>query len=109
MPFDEGAAQRVREALQDTPEVVEKRMFGGLAFMVGGNMACGIVGRELMVRVGPEAYEEALALPHARMMDFTGKPLKGMVYVGEAGLAEDDDLAAWVARGVAYARTLPPK
>ncbi len=109
MAYDEGVAQRVREALLDAPGVVEKRMFGGLAFMVGGNMSCGVVGAELMVRVGPEAHEEALAMPHARVMDFTGKPLKGMVYVSEAGLAADEDLAAWVGRGVEYASSLPPK
>jgi len=109
MAYDEGVAQRVREVLVDTPGVVEKRMFGGLAFMVGGNMSCGIVGAELMVRVGPEAYDEALALPHARVMDFTGKPLKGMIYVSEEGLAADDDLSSWVGRGVAYASSLPPK
>ena len=109
MAYDEGVAQRVREVLLDAPSVVEKKMFGGLAFMVGGNMSCGVVGAQLMVRVGPEAYEEALAQPHARVMDFTGKPLKGMVYVGEPGLAADEDLAAWVERGVSYAKSLPPK
>ena len=109
MAYDEGVAQRVREALADAPDVVEKQMFGGLAFMVRGDMSCGVVDSELMVRVGPEAYDEALAQPHARVMDFTGKPLSGMVYVASAGLAEDEDLAAWVARGVAYAQSLPPK
>ena len=109
MAYDEGVAQRVREVLLDVPGVVEKRMFGGLAFMVGGNMFCGVVGGELMVRVGPEAHEEALALPHARIMDFTGRPSKGMIYVGEQGLIADEDLAGWVKRGLTYARSLPPK
>jgi len=109
MAYDEGVAQRVREALVDTPGVVEKRMFGGLAFMISGNMSCGIVGSELMVRVGPEGYEDALAQPHAREMDFTGRALKGMVYVGEEGLAEDEELVAWVGRGVSFAGSLPEK
>jgi TfoX N-terminal domain len=89
--------------------VAEKRMFGGLAFMVGGNMSCGVMGKELMVRVGPAAYGEALSRPHARTMDFTGRPLKGMVYVGAKGLEADRDLASWVELGVAFAESLPPK
>jgi len=109
MAYDEGLAHRVGEALEETPGVVEKKMFGGLAYMIDGNMACGIVGSELMVRVGPDAYEECLAQEHAREMDFTGRALKGMIYVGEDGLTEDGDLAAWVARGVAFAGSLPPK
>ncbi len=108
MAFDEGLAQRVREVAADAG-ITEKKMFGGLCFLVGGNMACGIVGDELMVRVGPDAYSECLAQPHAREMDFTGRALKGMVYVAAAGIERDDDLAAWVARGTDYAGSLPPK
>lgn len=89
--------------------VNEKKMFGGVAFMIGGNMACGPVGDELMVRVGPEAYDDALARPHARPCDFTGRPMRGMVLVGRQGIASDDDLAAWVESGAAYARSLPAK
>jgi TfoX/Sxy family transcriptional regulator of competence genes len=107
--YDEGVAQRVREALAEVPGVEEKRMFGGLAFMVRGHMACGVVGRELMVRVGPDAHAQALSRPHARPMDFTGRPLRGMVYVGTKGLEADRDLAAWVERGVSFATSLPPK
>jgi len=91
------------------PAVGERKMFGGLAFMVNGNMACGVMEDELMVRVGPDAWEECLALPDAREMDFTGRSLKGMVYVGSEGLAEDDALAAWVARGADFAGSLPPR
>jgi TfoX/Sxy family transcriptional regulator of competence genes len=109
MAYDEGLAQRVRECLGDRGGVREKKMFGGLCFLVGGNMAAGIVGGELMVRVGPGAYAECLAQPHAREMDFTGRALKGMVYVAPEGLAEDDALAAWVARGADYAGSLPAK
>ena len=109
MAFDEGLAQRVRECLAQRTDVAEKKMFGGLCFLVGGNMAAGIVGEELMLRVGPQAYAECLARPHAREMDFTGRALRGMVYVGVDGLSQDAELASWVARGVDYAASLPPK
>ena len=109
MAYDEGLAQRVREALDERTDVTEKKMFGGLAFLLGGNMCAGIVGEELMVRVGPDAYEEALAAPHARQMDFTGRSMKGMIYVGCEGLESDADLQGWVARGVRFAGSLPPK
>ncbi len=109
MAFDEGLAQRIRELLGDMPDVIEKKMFGGLAFMIRGNMSVGIIGSELMVRVGADAYEETLELPHAREMDFTGKPLKGFVYVGENGITEDNDLKQWVDRGLVFVATLPTK
>ena len=109
MSFDKGLAQRIRDVLLDQDGLVEKRMFGGIAFMVYGNMACGVVREDLMVRVGPDAYEGALGQPHARPMDFTGRPMRGMVYVDGAGLEEEDDLAAWVLRGVNFAMSLPPK
>lgn len=107
--FDEGLAQRIREILEDRSDAVEKRMFGGLCFMLRGHMACGIVGSELMVRVGAAAHRAALEAPHAREMDFTGRSLTGMVYVAEEGIAEDDDLGHWVGLGLAYAESLPPK
>ena len=109
MAYDEGLAERIRDLTEDRSAPSERKMFGGLCFMLGGNMACGIVGNELMVRVGPTAWSEALAQPHAREMDFTGRSMKGMVYVGEAGLSEDEDLAAWLDRGTSYAASLPPK
>ena len=109
MAFDEGLAERVRALLADDTDTREQKMFGGLCFLCGGNMACGIVGDELMVRVGPDAWSEALSHPHAREMDFTGRSMKGMIYVGVVGFAEDEDLAAWVGRGTTYARSLPPK
>jgi TfoX/Sxy family transcriptional regulator of competence genes len=108
MAFSEALAGRVRVLLAGRP-VTEKRMFGGLAFLHSGNMCCGILGEELMVRVGPEAYAEALGLAGAREMDFTGKALRGFVYVFADALARDADLEAWVGRGVAYAETLPAK
>lgn len=109
MAFDEGLAERVRDVVGDDPGVEERKMFGGLAVLLHGNMACGIIGDELMVRVGPDAWEAALGEPHAREMDVTGRSMKGMVYVGAGGVAEDEDLAAWVERGLAFAGSLPPK
>ena len=109
MAYDEGLAQRVRDAAAGKHGVGEKKMFGGLFFLSEGNMCCGIVGDELMVRVGPTAYQDCLALPHAREMDFTGRALKGMVYVATEGLGSEAELAQWVRRGLDFAGTLPPK
>ena len=109
MTYDEGLAERVRTLLADDPAARERKMFGGLCFLTHGNMACGIVGSELMVRVGPAMWEDALSRPHAREMEFTGRSMKGMVFVGASGLEDDEDLEDWVARGTAYARSLPPK
>lgn len=109
MAYDEGLLQRVREVADTGTEWVEKKMFGGVAIMLNGNMACGIVENELMVRVGPDAYEDALAQPHARVLDFTKRPMRGMVMVAIEGIDTDEDLAAWVGRGVAFAGSLPAK
>lgn len=109
MAYSEELAQRVRDVLKDRSGVVEKKMFGGLAFMVDGHMCCGIVGDELMLRVGRERYEEVLASPHARPMDFTGRPSKGMVYISRGGLRTDESLSNWVERGLDFVSTLPPK
>ena len=109
MAYDEGLAERLRDALSEQRNLTEKKMFGGLAFMLNGHMFCGIVGDELMVRVGPEKYQNALSLPYARQMDFTGKPMKGYVYVAPDGFESDEDLTAWANRGAEFVRTLPPK
>jgi TfoX/Sxy family transcriptional regulator of competence genes len=109
MAYDEDIANLVREALASQSDVTERKMFGGLAFMVGGHMCCGVLGEELMVRVGPEQYEAALALPHARPMDFTGKTMRGMIYVDAVGARNADELTAWVGRGLTYVTSLPPK
>lgn len=108
MAFSETLAERVRIVL-DHPARTERKMFGGLCFMVHGHMVCGVLGDELMVRVGPDAYEDALKRPHAREMDFTGRALKGMVYVGTEGLDDDHALLAWVDLGRHFVETLPPK
>ena len=109
MAYDDGVAQRIRESLDGQEGIVEKEMFGGIAFMLNGNMCCGVVKDSLMVRVGKDDYEAALDLPHARKMDFTGKPLPGFVYVAPEGFEDDKDLDGWVGRCVAFARTLPPQ
>ena len=103
MAYDEGLAQRIRELLEDDPRVAEKKMFGGVAFLVDGHMACGIIRDELMVRVGPEAHAEAVAQPFARAMDFTKRPMRGFVQVRPDGFESDADLASWVARGIGFA------
>lgn len=99
MPYDEKLAERVRQALGRRAGISEKKMFGGLAFLVGGKMLCGIVNRELMVRVGPERYGEALGRPHVRPMDFTGRPMRGFVFVGPAACKTKEAVAAWVRWG----------
>jgi TfoX/Sxy family transcriptional regulator of competence genes len=109
MAYDEKLANRVRKVLERRRGVSEKKMFGGLAFLVNGHMACGIVGKDLCVRVGPEAYDAALKKAGAREMDFTGRPMKGMVYVGRRGSENASKLKAWVEQGLSYARSLPPK
>ena len=109
MAFDELLGGRVRTALWNRNDVAEKRMFGGLVFMVAGNMCIGISGADLLVRVGPEAYAEALSQPHVRPMDFTGRPMNGYVCVSPDGVETDELLTAWVDRAVRYATTLPPR
>jgi len=109
MAFDEGLAQRVREAVGALPRVTERRMFGGLAFMVEGKMFVGISGSKLMARVGADRYQDALTLPHVRVMDFTGKPMKGYVYIDPPGLVEDSALAAWVSWCASHVARLPAK
>lgn len=110
MAYDEALGDRVRDVIAVREGVTERKMFGGLAFMVRGNMACGVMGTELMLRLSPEDAREAIAGDkHARAMDFTGKPMKGMLYVSEAGVASDEDLASWVDAGADFAVSLPAK
>ena len=109
MAYSETLAQRVRAILLEQGEIREQKMFGGLTFMLRGNMCCGILGDALMVRVGPEQVAAALAHPHARRADFTGRPMKGMVMVAPAGVATDEDLADWEGKGVAFAASLSAK
>jgi TfoX/Sxy family transcriptional regulator of competence genes len=109
MACDAALAERVRRILAKSPDVTEKKMFGGVAFMVRGNMCCGVIDDKLLVRVGPKEYEAALSQPHVRRMDFTGRPLKGFIYIDPAGSASDRDLKAWIARGTKFGLSLPAK
>ncbi|MFH8694538.1 TfoX/Sxy family protein [Streptomyces chartreusis] len=109
MAYDEGLAERIRERLGADPEISEKRMFGGLAFLYRGNMTVGVTGGDLMVRVGPDATDAALARPGARIFDMTGRPMRGWVVVDGTAVAEDEALGAWVDEGRALAAGLPPK
>ena len=109
MAYDERLAERVLDILGPEPSLVRKHMFGGVAFMLQGNLACGVLKSDLMVRVPKDEYEAALARPHAREMDFTGRPMRGWVVVGPEATDDDASLEDWVATGAAYALSLPPK
>src|SRR5688572_22090866 len=104
MAYDEGLASRIRSHFKGRTDVTERKMFGGLAFLCSGRMCCGIVGTDLMVRVPTGAYESTLAEPHVRPMDFTGRPMKGFVYVARVALGTPTSLRAWVSRGEQVAR-----
>jgi TfoX/Sxy family transcriptional regulator of competence genes len=108
MAFDEGLAERIRSALDGEHGVTEKKLFGGVAFLLRGKMFVGIVKNDLMVRVGPAAYEAALKRPFSRPMDFTGKPMAGYVFVAPRGTTEDDVLEAWVRQGLKFVSTALP-
>jgi TfoX/Sxy family transcriptional regulator of competence genes len=103
MPFDEKLADRVRKVLASTRSVTEKKMFGGLCFLIKGNMVCGVERNKLMLRVGPDQYEAVLAKKHARPMDFTGRPLKGFVYVSSEGYQTAASLKKWIETAVKFA------
>ena len=106
---DQQLAQRIRDLLTRIPDLRERQMFGGLSFLIGGHMTCGIVGNDLVLRVGDTAAEAALDEPHVRPMDFTGRPIRSMIYVAPAGTATDQALKRWIERAVQYVQTLPPK
>ena len=108
MAYDEGLAERVRDRLADVPGVTDKRMFGGIAFLTDGNMTVGVTGDDLLVRVGPEATDAALARPGARLFDMTGRPMRGWVVVDGAEL-DDDVLVEWIELARSFVATLPPK
>ena len=109
MAYDEELADRVRDVLAITPNVSERKMFGGMAFMIAGNMACGIVGSDLMLRLGDDGADAVLDQPHVRPMDFTHRPMRSMVYVGAAGVETDHALRDWIEKAVGFASSLPPK
>jgi TfoX/Sxy family transcriptional regulator of competence genes len=109
MAYDEGLAERIRDQLLNHSGIVEKKMFGGVGFILNGNMACGVNKEDLIVRVGPNNYEASVTRPHTRPFDFTGRPMKGWVMVSAEGYETDDALVAWVNQGVEFALSLPPK
>lgn len=109
MAYDEGIAERLRDQLVDRPGIREKKMFGGLAFLYRGHMLVGIIGDSLMARVGPAGYADALMQPHVREMDFTGKPMKGYVYVDSAGIESDTDLNKWLELCLQFNESLASK
>ena len=108
MAFDETLAERIRQLLPRRG-IAEKKMFGGLAFLLNGNMSVGIHGRDLIVRIDPEENDAALAEPHTRVFDLTGRPMKGWILVEPKGLADEKNLGQWVRRGTDYAASLPRK
>ena len=109
MAYDERITAKVRMLIADEADLTEKKMFGGIAFLIGGNMACGVNKEDLIVRIDPDEHQAALAEPGARPFDFTGRPMKGWLSVGPDGYVDDRDLVTWVQRGVTYARSLPAK
>jgi TfoX/Sxy family transcriptional regulator of competence genes len=109
VPADEETVRRVRALLAPRNDVSERRMFGGLAFMVSGNMLCAVGADHLMVRVGREQYEDALQQPHAGEMRFTGRAMPGYVTVDPGGYSADEALGRWVATALRFVTTLPPK
>ena len=109
MAYDETLATRIRNALADDPDLTEKKMFGGLAFLHRGLMFVGVSGNKLMARVGKENYQDSLGRTHVREMDFTGKPMQGYVYVEAPGITTDERLRFWLQRCKEFVGTLPAK
>lgn len=109
MAYDVALAERIDRLLQGRPRVIQKRMFGGICFLVDGKMCCGIVGNKLVVRVGPAQYASALTRAHTQPMDFTGRPLRGFLYVRPGGLRRRSALKAWIDLALRYVESLPAK
>ena len=109
MTFDEGLATRLRDILREHSDVDEKKMFGGYGLMLRGNLCCGVLHDELIVRVGPDQYEGALVRSHAKKFDFTGRPMKGWILIEPEGFESDEDLSTWVQMAVDFVLSLPPK
>ena len=109
MAYNEGLAGRVRKLLARYQDLEEKKMFGGLCFMLSRHMCCGVTDQLLMIRVRKEEYEQFLGHPHVREMDFTGKPLRGMLFVEPEGIRSDNDLRFWLEQSISFVKTLPPK
>ena len=109
MAYDDVLADRIREALEPRAELSERKMFGGIGFMIDGNMAIGVIGDEMIVRLSPEEAETALAEDGVREFDFTGRPMKGWIFVAPEAMDDAEDFAEWVDAGADYAASLPAK
>src|SRR5439155_17909635 len=109
MAYSEQLAKRVRGQLSGVKRVTEREMFGGITFMVAGNMCCGVLDDDLVARVPPDLHQDALTRPHVRSLEFGSRSSRGVVRVGPEGIAGDNDLALWVRLGVTHAQSLPPK
>ncbi len=109
MAYDQALAERIRSQMSGLPDMVEKKMFGGICFLVQGNMAVGVIGNDLLVRVGEETAAPLLAMPHVKPFDTFGRVSRGWVLVEPDGVESEADLKTWVDRGVSYASALPPK
>ena len=106
---DDKLIEKIRVALKGKRSITEKKMFGGICFLHHGNMLCGVAKGKLVARVGPKAYENALKQKHVTEMDFTGKPLKGMVYILEPGTKRQDSVTKWVKKSIDFVKQLPKK
>ena len=109
MAYDEMLAARIKEQIREIPGFSEKKMFGGIGFLIDGNMACGVHRNQMIVRLGMEQYKEAMAKPTVKTFDLTGKPMKGWITVAPEGCATEDDLKRWIDQSVAFAQSLPSK
>lgn len=109
MAYDTALADDIRARLANHPGLTERQMFGGIAFMVHGNMAVGVSGSDLMVRVGEDAHDVAVSRPGARIFDLAKRPMRGWVVVSPEGFSTEKKLNAWIQQGVAFAETLPRK
>ncbi len=109
MAYDEKLAERIRAKLKGTRGLTEKKMFGCVGFMIRGNMACGVIKNDLIVRLSDEDSVAALKLAHVRAFDMTGRPMKGWILVEPQGTASEGEVQRWVEKGTAFARSLPPK
>jgi hypothetical protein len=109
MAYDSTIADEIRVRIGKHPGLTEREMFGGIAFMINGNMAVGVSGDELMIRVGKDGHEEAVALPGARTFDMSARPMRGWIAVAQEGFATEEMFNGWINRGVTFAETLPKK
>ncbi len=108
MAYDTKLAERIRSGLEGLP-FVEKKMFGGVGFLMSGNMACGVNKNDLIVRVDPDEHAQLLKKPHVHPFDMTGRPMKGWLVVDAEGCRTEKQLNAWIKKGIEFASTLPPK